>query len=212
MWVHNPNTDTPKVIVIPAWIFNHLRRKGLDIMDLLNYAAVRNHLSLEDIAAWDSVNSGHWLAGIALSTQSLDDLFYSVIAHSDCREEFNRRIYSDELFATTMGKGFDVVENVKTRLSNPPMSDESTYEFITYKDTLFLILKEGFLHYLELTVSADETKERRIDRTKFLVTTESNHERRLDFARDYLSCCYAMARIDIVSRLPMYRSYLKLLK
>ena len=201
------NNEVPKVVVIPAWIFNHLRRKGLDTMDLLNYAAVRNHLSLEDLAAWDSVNSGHWLAGIGLSTQHLCDIFYTQVGTS--YEEFNKRMYSDEVYATLQTKEFDVVENVKTRLSKPPLEDESTYEFITCKDTLFLILKEGFLHFLELPASSGDYRK---DALRFVVTTDSNYAQRLKFAQDYLSCCYAMARIDIVSRLPMYRSYLKLLK
>lgn len=80
-----------------------------------------------------------------------------------------------------------IAENVKIKLSVINDMVETAYQFIRNNNTLYVILNEGFL---------SKTTDRRYT---------------MDFVKNYLAQCYSLTTIHEVSKMSIFKLYIKLL-
>lgn len=191
--------DKKGIVPIPVWIYRHFLRQGLNTMDFLDYAKVRNLLSAEDMATWSTIVDLPF--GLEINCQSLHSLF-SKGNDGSANQDSLSDLYSDQTYRALTG--FDVVENIKARLSKPLTDKEPPYHFVPYKDTLFLVLGESFLTYVG---SEKESTYSKAINTTGMTTAQSLN--RKAFISECLQNLYAMAEIHEISRLPLFKTYLK---
>lgn len=186
--------DKKGIVPIPSWIYRHFTRQGLNTMDFLDYAKVRNLLSAEDLAVWSCIIDN--ATGFNLNHQSL----HSLMAINDqCNQESLNDLYNHDTYRALTG--FDVVENIKVRLSKPLTDKEPPYQFVPYKDALFLILGESFFTHVGYCTDAY--------RPSTVNLTPSQTLNRNAFVRECLQNLYAMAEIHEISQLPLFKTYVK---
>jgi hypothetical protein len=79
----------------------------------------------------------------------------------------------------------EIAHSAKLRLTKDSNLSKSTYKFIVINNILYIILSEGFITHIQ------------------------NPANKLDFVKNYLKECYAMASVSEVAKLSIFDLYLK---
>lgn len=175
-----------KIYVIPSWIYKEIIRNKLNIVDIGNYKAIRNILSLHDIAEWKYLNDtytldGHRISNEQLFTNSIEGLkFLDISISQELKDEAYANVFP-------LSETQEVKDSCLNR--NNPYSDY-LYKFIPYtNNVLYIIVSENFNIILNDRDFLDNDK--------------------IAFVKEYVQNCDKLISAANVSKLPLFELYLK---
>ncbi len=129
-----------EINVIPRWIYDYLTRNNVE--DIFNYTALRNKLSLNDIAVLlcfrDLIKLNENRCDYYLFDKIDSDDF--IFANDDERSEFN-------ISVSPLSQSKEIAHNILSRLNSYRSVDNNslTYTLINKQDRLLIIIDDGFL-------------------------------------------------------------------
>ena len=132
--------DTPRIYVIPGWIYRSIIKNKINVIDKTDYTEVRKVLSTDDLASWFYLNNNFKVNGANLSNTDLYSLFLKLSEENDLEVKTSIVPLIDLK---------DVVNRTIERLTATNNMTDSDYSIISNQNFILVVLNEGFLSSIQ---------------------------------------------------------------